>query len=117
MPIQEAVKVCLRKNADFGGRATRPEFWWWVLATTIASLVLGAVDSLIGVLTGGYGYSPFSTIFTLAILLPHLAVTARRLHDIGKTGWWQVGLAPAGRGRLDRIPSRGCIYPGQLHIR
>ena len=72
MTIQEAVKVCLRKYADFGGRATRAEFWWWVLATTIASLVLGAVDSLISVLTVGYGYSPFSTIFTLAILLPHL---------------------------------------------
>ncbi len=90
MTVQEAVKVCLRKYADFGGRATRAEFWWWVLATTIASLVLGAVDSLISVLTGGYGYSPFSTIFALAILLPHLAVTARRLHDIGKTGWWQL---------------------------
>ena len=90
MTIQESVKVCLRKYADFGGRATRAEFWWWALATVIAGLVLGAVDSSINVLAGGYAYSPFSTIFYLAILLPNLAVTARRLHDIGKTGWWQL---------------------------
>ena len=90
MTIQESVKVCLRKYADFGGRATRTEFWWWALATVIAGLVLGAVDSSINVLAGGYAYSPFSTIFSLAILLPNLAVTARRLHDIGKTGWWQL---------------------------
>ena len=48
------------------------------------------MDSFINVLAGGYAYSPFSTIFSLAILLPNLAVTARRLHDIGRTGWWQL---------------------------
>ena len=90
MTIQESVKVCLRKYADFGGRATRAEFWWWALPAVIAGLVLGTVDSFINVLAGGYAYSPFSTIFSLAILLPNLAVTARRLHDIGKTGWWQL---------------------------
>ena len=93
MTIQESIKICLRKYVDFSGRATRAEFWWWVLATTIAGIVLGAVDSLIDILTGDTGDSPFSlfaTIFSLAVLLPHLAVTARRLHDIGKTGWWQL---------------------------
>ena len=90
MTIQESVKVCLRKYADFRGRATRAEFWCGPLAAVIAGLVLGAVDSFINVLAGGYAYSPFYTIFNLAILLPNLAVTARRLHDIGKTGWWQL---------------------------
>ena len=61
-----------------------------MLATVIAGLVLGAVDSFINVLAVGYAYGPFSNIFYLAILLPNLAVTARRLHDIGKTGWWQL---------------------------
>ena len=65
MTIQESVKVCLRKYADFGGRATRAEFWWWALATVIVGLVLGTVDSFINVLAGGYAYSPFSTIFSL----------------------------------------------------
>ena len=44
MTIQESIKICLRKYVDFSGRATRAEFWWWVLATTIAGIVLGAVE-------------------------------------------------------------------------
>ena len=90
MTIQESVKTCLRKYADFSGRATRAEFWWWVLATVIASFVIGAVDGFINSLTGAYSFSPLSTIFGLAVLLPDLAVTCRRLHDIGKSGWWQL---------------------------
>ena len=93
MTIQESVKTCVRKYADFSGRATRAEYWWWVLATTLVSFAIGAVDGVINVLMSaaiGYGYSPLSTIFSLAILLPNLAVTCRRLHDIGRSGWWQL---------------------------
>ena len=94
MTIQDSIKQCLRKYADFSGRATRAEYWWWVLATIIASAIVGAIDSSIVSFAGGYkaGYtfSPLGTIFGLAVLLPDLAVTARRLHDIGKTGWWQL---------------------------
>ena len=90
MTIQESVKQCLRKYADFGGRAARAEFWWWVLATTIVSMAFSAVDTFIGAFSGGYYFSLLGTIFSLAILLPSLAVTSRRLHDIGKTGWWQL---------------------------
>ena len=93
MTIQDSVRQCLRKYADFSGRATRAEFWWWVLATAIASLAVSVVDRVIDVLIAfvvGFGLSPFTAIFALAILLPNLAVTARRLHDIGRTGWWQL---------------------------
>ena len=93
MTIQESVKTCVRKYADFSGRATRAEYWWWVLATTLVSFAIGAVDGVINFLMSaaiGYGYSPLSTIFSLAILLPNLAVTCRRLHDIGRSGWWQL---------------------------
>ncbi len=90
MTIQESVKVCLRKYVDFSGRSTRAEFWLWVLATTVVGIVLGVVGSLIDVLTGGSPFSLFAFIFALVVLLPHLAVSARRLHDIGKTGWWQL---------------------------
>ncbi len=102
MTIQESVKVCLQKYADFSGRATRAEFWWWLLATTVVSFAISAVDTAISVLMGSvtvFAFSPFSTIFGLAILLPNLAVTARRLHDIGKSGWWQlVWIVIAGAG-------------------
>ena len=94
MTFQDAIRQCLRKYADFSGRATRAEYWWWVLATVIASIAFSAIDSSIVSFAGGYddgyAFSPLGTIFGLAILLPDLAVTARRLHDIGKTGWWQL---------------------------
>ena len=85
VPPVEAVVQGFRKYADFGGRATRDEFWWWGLFIVIASAVFSVIDRLIGL------GSALETLFTLATLLPTLAVTARRLHDIGKTGWWQLG--------------------------
>ena len=89
MTFPNAVKTCLRKYCDFSGRATRAEYWWWVLAVVIGSSIFTAVDSSIASFSG-QGYTPFATIFSLAIILPGLAVTARRLHDIGKRGWWQL---------------------------
>ncbi len=89
MTLPEAVKQVLRKYADFNGRATRAEYWWWVLATVIFGTALGALDAFIVSIIVGVGISnPLTTIFHLAILLPNLAVSARRLHDIGKSGWW-----------------------------
>ena len=86
-----AVKTCLRKYGDFSGRATRAEYWWWSLAVLIGSVIFSAVDRSIASFSGpGWDYTPFATIFSLAIILPELAVTARRLHDIGKSGWWQL---------------------------
>ena len=81
----EAVVQGFRKYADFGGRATRAEFWWWALFIVIGSAVFSGIDRLIG------SGSALETLFFLATLLPTLAVTARRLHDIDKTGWWQLG--------------------------
>ena len=89
MTFPNAVKTCLRKYGDFSGRATRAEYWWWVLAGLTGSSIFTAVDSSIASFSG-QGYTPFATIFTLAIILPGLAVTARRLHDIGKSGSWQL---------------------------
>ena len=73
----------LKKYADFSGRARRKEFWMFVLFNFIIAVVLGVVDSMIGVPVLGL-------IYTLGVLIPSLAVGARRLHDIGKTGWWQL---------------------------
>ena len=81
----EAVVRGFRNYAHFGGRATRAEFWWWALFLVIGSAVFTGIDTLIG------WSSVLETLFILATLLPTLAVTARRLHDIGKTGWWQLG--------------------------
>ena len=85
-----AVKSGFRQYFRFGGRATRPEFWWWMLFIVIASIVLGIIDGFIAGAAGIEDFELLSTLFGLATLLPSLAVTSRRLHDIGKSGWWQL---------------------------
>ena len=81
----EAVRACLVKYADFDGRASRPEFWWFAL---FVLLVASALAYLSEVLSG---------FFLIIILLPLLAAGARRLHDTGRSGWWLLFLlAPVG---------------------
>jgi DNA-binding CsgD family transcriptional regulator len=76
----EAIRVCLTKYADFNGRASRSEFWWFALFITLVSAALVYVSQNV------------SYIFQIAVLLPFLAAGTRRLHDIGKSGWWQLFL-------------------------
>ncbi|MDC0761036.1 MULTISPECIES: DUF805 domain-containing protein [Brevibacillus] len=72
----------LKKYVAFEGRARRQEYWMFTLFNIIVSMVIALVDYLIG--TG----SILGMIYSLAVLLPSLSVTARRLHDTGKSGWW-----------------------------
>ncbi len=85
MTLGESVRVCLRKYGSFKGRATRAELWWWFLSVFLALIVVIVVGSFLVILPGA---DVLTTILALAILLPSLAVTARRLHDIGRSGWW-----------------------------
>ena len=78
MTFAESVRTCFSKYVDFNGVASRSEFWWFMLFAVLAGVVLGAVSVTV------------ANVFALAILLPQLAVGARRLHDIGKSGWWQL---------------------------
>jgi len=85
MTFTAAIKACLAKYAEFSGRATRPEYWWFLLAVSLGS----AAAELLGLRV----YS----LFTAATLLPMLAVGARRLHDTNRSGWWQLlALIPFG---------------------
>lgn len=89
------VQTVFRKYAVFDGRAQRSEFWYFVLFNLVVSIVLAIVDTVIGTgrLLGGQGL--LGGLYALAILIPSLAVGARRLHDIGKSGWWLLlGLIP-----------------------
>ena len=76
MNFVQAVQVCLRKYVDFEGRAARPEFWWFALFQVIVLVVAAML--------GRAAY----TIAGLALVLPSLGVGARRLHDVGKSGWY-----------------------------
>ncbi|MCH8179880.1 MAG: DUF805 domain-containing protein [Proteobacteria bacterium] len=83
MDITESIQTCFRKYATFSGTASKSEFWWWALFNLIGTVSLGIVSDKL------------SLAFTVATLLPYVAVTTRRLHDVGKSGWAQlVGLIP-----------------------
>lgn len=82
MELKEWYVKVLKQYTDFSGRARRREYWMFVLANFIVALVLTLIDILIG-----WG-EILSGLYTLAVFIPSLAVCVRRLHDIGKSGWW-----------------------------
>jgi uncharacterized membrane protein YhaH (DUF805 family) len=83
MTFQESVKVCLTKYADFTGRASRSEYWWFFLFVLLVSAATSVVSNTLGAL------------FSLAVLLPSLAAATRRLRDTNRSGWWQlIALVP-----------------------
>jgi uncharacterized membrane protein YhaH (DUF805 family) len=80
MDFKQAVIRCVKdKYAEFGGRAGRPEFWWFMLACVLVSVVFSILHlQIIGALVN------------LALIVPSFAAGSRRLHDIGKSGWLQL---------------------------
>ena len=78
MNFQESIQLCFQKYADFNGRAKRPEYWWFELFLFLVSMVLGVASDML------------SAVFAIGTILPSLAVGARRLHDINKSGWFQL---------------------------
>ncbi len=105
--MMEATKACLRKYATFSGRARRSEYWWFYLATYIASIIFALVWVIsmfiqLGIWSASDSFNSHEpmdmflmnpgfwiyVLFMLAIILPGLAVTVRRLHDLGKSGWY-----------------------------
>ncbi len=74
----------LKNYVGFSGRARRKEYWMFTLFNLIAMLVIGVLDGLLG--TAGI----IGGLYTLAVLLPSIAVTVRRLHDTGRSGWWAL---------------------------
>lgn len=93
MNFFDAVKVCFVKYTNFSDRASRPEFWLFTLFTTIVSLMLMFLDPMIAgesFLDYDEIFAPLSTIFLLAIFIPAISVSVRRLHDVGRSGWWML---------------------------
>lgn len=79
----------LKKYFDFNGRARRKEFWMFFLFNAIISIVLSVLTNITGKTVGPL-FTGLSALYSLAILLPTIGVTVRRLHDIGKSGWWAL---------------------------
>jgi uncharacterized membrane protein YhaH (DUF805 family) len=85
MTFFEAIRHCFVNYANFYGRASRPEFWWFILFLCIGSAIASVIDwtSL--------------AVFQIGTFVPAIAVGARRLHDTNRSGWWQLlWLAPLG---------------------
>jgi uncharacterized membrane protein YhaH (DUF805 family) len=84
MDFTQAIASGFRNYVTFGGRASRSEYWYWVLFMVIGGIVAAILDRSLSV----GDLSPLNTVFNLICFLPSLAVGVRRLHDIGRTGWW-----------------------------
>ena len=76
MSFGDAITTCFNKYAEFVGRARRSEYWWFALFGLVVSLVLSPVST------------PLSLLASLALFVPNLAVSVRRLHDTGRSGWY-----------------------------
>ena len=94
MGFADAVKLGFANYVNFSDRACRSEFWYWVLFYTIGLLASVVIDRWI------VGSPLIGPIFLLAVFLPTLSVSVRRLHDLDRSGWWVL---------LDLIPLVGCI--------
>ena len=75
MTLTESIKTCFQKYVDFNGRARRSEFWWFFLFCTVSSLIIVSIPLL-------------GQLYMLALLMPSLAVSVRRLHDTDRSAWW-----------------------------
>ena len=81
----DSYKRFWKNYANFNGRSTRADYWWVMLANFLIGFVLGLISGLIPDLAGAL--SAVSSLYSLAILVPGIALVVRRLHDINKSGW------------------------------
>ena len=92
MGFIEAVRICLGKYAQFNGRASRSEFWYFCLAVVIYFFVAGFLLGMTGVSDEVFDLA--TLVLLIPIFIPGIAVAARRLHDINQSGWMQCIFMP-----------------------
>ena len=90
MDIQTSIKTCFSKYATFSGRASRSEFWLFQLFTFLGSIATLIIDVMILGFSLDDASSPTNLIFLLIVMIPSVAAGCRRLHDLNKSGWWQL---------------------------
>jgi uncharacterized membrane protein YhaH (DUF805 family) len=91
MSFGEAISSGFANYATFSGRSRRSAYWWWILFTAIVYLVAFLLDMMLGtgIKAGGYDSAGWITLLAwVALVIPTIAVTFRRLHDSGHSGWW-----------------------------
>ena len=103
MGFGQAVSTVFSNYATFSGRARRSEYWYWVLFTFILGLVAGLLDGLFHLQAysnNGVKFGWITVVVALAVAIPSIAVTMRRLHDTGRSGWWWLLSAICGCGAI-----------------
>lgn len=96
MTFGQSISRCFSKYCTFTGRASRSEYWWWILFTAIIGILFGIPSGLQSIHESSpSGLPVISYIVSAVLFLPSLGVLFRRLHDTGKSGWWWlIGFIP-----------------------
>ena len=92
MTFFQSVRSALTKYATFSGRARRSEYWWFLLFYALVGLVAVPLDLILEIEVGEVGL--FDLLSRIAFLVPVTAVSFRRLHDVGRSGWWLLTIVP-----------------------
>ena len=92
MNMKESVVSVLKNWKNFSGRASRSEFWYFVLASAILGAIVGGIELATGLISieNPNATGPLSSILNLLLAIPSISVTSRRLQDYGYSGWWQL---------------------------
>lgn len=92
MNMKESVVSVLKNWKNFSGRASRSEFWYFVLASAILGAIVGVIELATGLISieNPNATGPLSSILNLLLAIPSISVTSRRLQDYGYSGWWQL---------------------------
>ncbi|MCC7305624.1 MAG: DUF805 domain-containing protein [Alphaproteobacteria bacterium] len=90
MNFGEAIASCFNQYATFKGRAPRSEYWYWALFMVLLGIVAGVTDVMVFGVTDIRENGPAETVLNLLTILPSIAVSVRRLHDIDRSGWWML---------------------------
>jgi uncharacterized membrane protein YhaH (DUF805 family) len=98
----------LKKYAVFSGRARRKEYWFFLLFNLIFLAVATILDSVLKLNFGRLPYGWIYTVYAVAVIIPSLAVAIRRLHDVGKSGWWLL---------IALVPFIGAIWLLVLYVK
>jgi uncharacterized membrane protein YhaH (DUF805 family) len=108
--IMEWMTMPLKRYAEFSGRSRRKEYWMYVLLIFLVAVVLGVIESVLGLAQTVGPYGPLSALLALATLIPSIAVGIRRLHDTDRSGWWML------IGILPYIVALGALFTGNLGL-